>query len=434
MMRSGFKAEVWRCLAVVAACALIGLFCGRTAVGIALGCAGYLLWLFTRIYQLEKWINLTRRNGSPQQDLPGLWADVSYDIQRLINRHDKEKARLQGIVQRVQEMTAALTDAVILVDRKGNMEWWNQAAERLFGFRKVDAGHKLTNVIRHPNFVQYFEQKIYASPLQISLWQTDQHLEFQIHTYGEGARVIIARDITRLIKLEQMRKDFVANVSHELRTPLTVIRGYLETLAESPQLPVAWQKIVQQMEQQTQRITLLSNDLITLAKLETDQKEAPKAIAVAPLIDSIMADAKAVSGGHHELRSQGDEDLALLGSERELRSAISNLVVNAINYSPNGGLIEVIYGRDKDGAAITVRDQGIGIDPKHIPRLTERFYRVDPSRSVASGGTGLGLAIVKHVLLRHNAELVITSKLDKGSEFSCRFPASMVTDTPFSDA
>lgn len=429
MSRSGFKTEVWRCIGVVSACGLVGLIAGSAAAGMAIGSAGYLCWLFIQIYQLEKWIYRARQTSAPaKEELHGVWADIGYDVQLLLARHEKEKQRLQAVVHRVQEMTTALTDAVILVDHRSNMEWWNKAAEQLFDFRDVDLGHKLTNLIRHPKFIHYFDQKSYAMPLELTMWRKDQHLEFQVHTFGEGERLVIVRDITRLFKLEQMRKDFVANVSHELRTPLTVIRGYLETLADSPQLPKPWHKIIQQMEQQSQRMTLLINDLITLAKLETDQKEpATSPIAVAHLVDSVLTDALSLSGSlQHQLTASGDRDLALIGSERELRSAISNLVVNAINYSPAGSRVEVRYEREAGGAVVRVRDQGIGIDSKHIPRLTERFYRVDASRSAASGGTGLGLAIVKHVLLRHNAELTITSQGGKGSEFSCHFPPSMV--------
>jgi two-component system phosphate regulon sensor histidine kinase PhoR len=431
MTRSGFKAEVWRCLIAVSVCTIAGLFAGRGITGFALGCAGYLLWLFVQIYRLEKWINRTRRGSTTTEELRGLWADLSYDVQLMLARHEKEKQRLQAVLQRMQDMATALTDAVILVDRRGNMEWWNKAAGRLFDFRDADRGQKLPNLIRYPEFIHYFDEKNYAAPLKLTLWQKDQHLELQIHLYGEGERLVMARDITRVFKLEEMRKDFVANVSHELRTPLTVIRGYLETLADSPQLSASGQKMILQMEQQTQRMTLLINDLITLAKLETDQLEPATAVPLTPLIDSILADARSLSGERgHKLIASGDCDLALIGNERELRSAITNLVVNAINYSPPGSQVEVRYQRENGGAVVRVRDQGIGIDPKHIPRITERFYRVDASRSVASGGTGLGLAIVKHVLLRHHAELKITSQLGKGSEFSCHFPSSMVEPLP----
>lgn len=428
MFRSGFKAELWLCFAWLAGFAAVGLASGYFVPALSVGLAALLVRLFVRIYQLEDWVSRTRRGIAPQkEELKGLWAEVAYDVQLLIAKHEKEKSRLQTVVHRVQEMTTALTDAVILIDRRGNMEWWNRAAEVLFDFREVDRGHKLTNLIRHPRFVQYFEQRDYLAPLELTLWREDQHLEFQVHAFGEGERLVIARDVTRLFRLEEMRKDFVANVSHELRTPLTVIRGYLETLTDSPQLPPVWAKAVQQMEQQSHRMTLLINDLITLAKLETDEKQhATTPVALAPMIADIIDDAQAVSG-EHTFTAKGDETLAIIGNERELYSALSNLVINAINHSGNATRIDIKYKRLPNKTVVEVCDNGVGIDPKHLPRLTERFYRVDPSRSARSGGTGLGLAIVKHVLLRHNAELVIHSEPGKGSSFACHFPGSIVS-------
>jgi len=434
MLRSGLKAEIWRCIAIITLCTLIGLFFGRATFAFAASCCGCLIWLLVQIQRLGKWVHRTRSaTAPPQEELGGIWSDISYDIQLMIARHEKEKQRLQAVVHRVQEMTTALTDAVILVDRRSNIEWWNTTATRLFDFRDVDQGHKLTNLIRHPSFIQYFDLKSYTTPLELTMWRKDLHLEFQIHVFGDGERLVIARDITRLFKLEQMRKDFVANVSHELRTPLTVIRGYLETLADSPKLPPGLQRMVQQMEEQSQRMTLLINDLITLSKLETDLKEpASLPIALEPMIAGVAADARNLSKAHQIVVS-GPRDLALMGNEVELRSAVSNLVINAINYSPAGSRIDIHYDFQSQGAVIRVRDQGLGIEPKHLPRLTERFYRVDPSRSVASGGTGLGLAIVKHVLLRHNAELKIQSQPGKGSEFACYFPQSIVCRLPPTD-
>lgn len=431
MGRGGLSTEIWRCAWMVGVFAFIGIIAGQFFALLSFGLFVYLAWIFFNIYHLEEWVHQARRNNAPAKDeLQGIWQEIGYDVQLLLARHEKEKQRLQTVVNRVQEMTSALADSVILIDAKGNMEWWNQAAQRLFNFRTIDHGHKLTNLIRHPRFIHYFDGRQYHSPLELTMWQKDQHLEFQVHTFGEGERLVICRDITRLFKLEQMRKDFVANVSHELRTPLTVIRGYIETLADSPNTPPAWAKALQQMEQQGQRMTLLINDLITLAKLETDQKEEiGEAVAIAPMIQGIVNDAKTISGEkNHHFDVSGDPTLAIIGNSNELRSAISNLVVNAINYSAADTDIAIRFNRLSHGASISVCDLGIGIDPKHIPRLTERFYRVDTGRSVAAGGTGLGLAIVKHVLLRHNAELRIESQPGRGSEFSCIFPPSIVTD------
>lgn len=429
MGRGGLKSEIWRCVSILFACGLVGAVLGHFWLCLFTGSLFYVGWLFFSIYRFEIWVHNLSDHKQNSGDLQGLWQDISYDLHRIVSRHDKEKKRLQGVVNRVKEMTSALTDAVVLIDVRGNMEWWNKAAQRLFNFRDMDQGHKLTNLIRHPKFIHYFDQQEYRTPLELTMWRKDRHLEFQVHPFGAGERLVIVRDITRLFKLEQMRKDFVANVSHELRTPLTVIRGYIETLADSPNVPSKWGSAFGQMEQQAERMTALINDLIALTKLETDQKEEQEeTIHIEELISSLIRDARAiVSEQKHVFEISGDPALGIVGNHNELRSAVSNLIVNAINYSSENSTITVEYGFNPDGAEISIIDRGIGIDPKHIPRLTERFYRVDASRSVAAGGTGLGLAIVKHVLLRHNAELRIQSKLGQGSIFTCQFSSGVVT-------
>ncbi len=433
MGRGGLLPELWRCLQIIGISALVGLISGKLLLAVSLSLLGCLLWLFYNIYRLETWIHNARQlNHRNKDELRGVWQDIGYDVELMLSKHEKEKQRLNAVVHRVQEMAAALTDAVILIDTKGNMEWWNTAAEQMFNFREIDRGHKLTNLIRHPGFITYFDSRKYGSPLVLTLWRKEQQLEVQVHSFGEGERLVTARDITRLFKLEQMRKDFVANVSHELRTPLTVIRGYIETLADSPSAPPAWGKALQQMEQQAQRMTLLINDLITLTKLETDQKEETNhPVPIIPLLHTVIQDAKTISGEKkHTISLLDAEPFGIIGNQRELNSAFSNILINAINYSPENTTITLHCKRTSDGATVSIRDQGLGIDPKHIPRLTERFYRVDAGRSVAAGGTGLGLAIVKHVLLRHNAELRIESQVGKGSLFSCVFPESLIADIP----
>ncbi len=423
MFGSGLKAEIWRFISFTGFCLLLGLIVGSTQPVMLVGFIGYIIWLIAQIHRLEDWVNQARRGTLPHKDeLNSVWSDIAYDIQLMMNRHEKEKQRLRSVVHRVQEMTTALTDGVILIDKRGNIDWWNAAAEHLFEFREIDRGHKLTNLIRHPKFIQYFDKRDYSIPLELTMWRKDQYVEFQVHTFGEGERLVIARDITRLFKLEQMRKDFVANVSHELRTPLTVIQGYVETLSDASNIPKPWTKALQQMEAQCQRMTLLINDLITLTKLETSEKESEKPVLLQPLVETIVSDAKALSGdGQHQFFITGRTDITITGSDRELRSAISNLVVNAINYSKPQSKITIDLQKNTNEVVVAVSDSGIGIDPKHLPRITERFYRVDQGRSVATGGTGLGLAIVKHVLLRHNAELKVTSQPGKGSTFSCHF-------------
>lgn len=425
MIRRGFKAELYWFLLYISVAGLIGYLSGFFLFALLAALGLYVTWTFRQIYALEKWILRTRRRSMPDNDLAGVWGDIADDVTLMHNRFEKENQRLQAVVTRVQDMTAALTDAVVVTNHDGIIEWWNGAAERLLGFQSMDRRHAITNLIRHPRFVSYFETADYEEPLTLSdLRRQQQHLEFQVHVFAEGDRLIVVRDVTGLFKLEQMRKDFVANVSHELRTPLTVIRGYVEALAGTEAVPPVWDKALRHIQQQSVRMASLIDDLITLTRLETDLREPKQdTVALAPLFSTIVSEAQAVSGDRkHRFSVEGAEGLALTGTARELRSAFSNLIINAVNYSPPASDIRVLCREDRLGISVTVSDNGPGIDPKHIPRLTERFYRVDSGRSVATGGTGLGLAIVKHILLRHDAELKITSTLGKGSHFTCHFP------------
>jgi two-component system phosphate regulon sensor histidine kinase PhoR len=315
-----------------------------------------------------------------------------------------------------------------MLDAQGNLEWWNRAAETLLGLkRNQDGGQPITNLIRHPRFQEYFRQDSYAEPLELAS-PIDDHirLQYQVTLYGNGEHLMLVRDVTRVHQLEQMRKDFVANVSHELRTPLTVITGYLETLLDNVEaINPRWSRALQQMQQQGTRMQNLLNDLLLLARLEaSDHPAASKPVAVEPLLQSILADAQALSAGNaHQISLEADPALRLKGSESELRSAFSNLVFNAVKYTPAGGRIHIRWWADAHGAHLAVEDDGPGIEAKHVPRLTERFYRVDASRSANTGGTGLGLAIVKHVLIHHRGKLQIHSTPGKGSTFTCHFPA-----------
>ena len=354
--------------------------------------------------------------------------DSIYHLQR---RDQKVRGRLQAVIDRVQESTAALKDAVIMLDRDGNLEWWNIAAEKLLGLKTPqDSGQQITNLVRDPRFIEYFENHNYNEPLELPSPVSDRlRLQFHITQYGNREHLMLVRDITRLFQLEQMRKDFVANVSHELRTPLTVISGYLETLLDNVEdVNPRWLRALQQMQQQGGRMQNLLNDLLLLAKLEaTDYPSDNQPVAVDLLLLSIKNDAQALSGErHHRISLEADPHLKLKGSETELRSAFSNLVFNAVKYTPDEGSIQIRWWGDEQGAHLSVQDSGLGIEAKHLPRLTERFYRVDSSRASNTGGTGLGLAIVKHVLLRHRARLDITSTLGKGSTFTCHFPTLQV--------
>lgn len=417
-------------LLLASACLLLGLITGYYAWCLAVGLGLYLAWTLKQLLRLHLWLR-DHQPDEPPPDGYGLWGDVFDSIYHLQRRDQRVRGRLQAVIDRVQESTAALKDAVIMLDADGNLEWWNRAAETLLGLKTPqDSGQPVANLVRHPRFKEYFEAGNYQEPLEIPSPISD-HLRVQllITRYGNNEHLMLVRDVTRIHQLEQMRKDFIANVSHELRTPLTVIAGYLETLLDNVEdVNPRWQRALQQMQQQGNRMQTLLNDLLLLAKLEaTDYPSDNQPVAVEALLRTIKSDALALSGQrNHQISLEADPDALLKGSESELRSAFSNLVFNAVKYTPDGGQVRIRWWADSQGAHLSVQDSGIGIDSKHLPRLTERFYRVDSSRASNTGGTGLGLAIVKHVLLRHRARLEISSVPGHGSTFTCHFaPAQL---------
>ncbi len=420
-----------RLLLLLAACGLIGLITGQYAWALAIGLGAYLLWHLKQLLRLHAWLRERQPDDAPPEGY-GLWGEVFDSIYHLQRRDQRVRGRLQAVIDRVQESTAALRDAVIMLDSEGNLEWWNRAAEQLLGLKTPqDSGQAITNLVRHPRLKEYFEAGQYQEALEIPSPINDrQRLQLQITRYGNNEHLMFVRDVTRLHQLEQMRKDFVANVSHELRTPLTVISGYLETLLDNvEEVNPRWLRALQQMQQQGSRMQNLLNDLLLLAKLEaTDYPSDNQPVAMDLLLLSIRNDAQALSGSrNHRISLEADHQVRLKGSEAELRSAFSNLVFNAVKYSPEESEIRIRWWADEQGGHFSVADSGIGIEAKHLPRLTERFYRVDSSRASTTGGTGLGLAIVKHVLLRHRARLDITSVPGKGSTFTCHFPAQQLS-------
>ncbi|GIZ13711.1 phosphate regulon sensor protein PhoR [Pseudomonas sp. NCCP-436] len=416
-------------LLLIAGCLLLGFITGEYGWAMAAGLALHLGWTLSQLLRLHKWL-LEHRPDEPPPDGYGLWGEVFDSIYHLQRRNQKARGRLQAVIDRVQESTAALKDAVVMLDSQGNLEWWNRAAETLLGLKTPqDSGQPITNLVRNPRFKDYFERGQYADALEIPSPLNDRlRLQVYVTRYGNQEHLLLVRDVTRLHQLEQMRKDFVANVSHELRTPLTVISGYLETLLDNvEEVNPRWQRALQQMQQQSTRMQALLNDLLLLARLEaTDYPSDNQPVAVHRLLQVVVHDAQALSAGQHRIELDADPLLCLKGSEGELRSAFSNLVFNAVKYTPAGGEIRICWRTDEDGAQLLVEDTGIGIEAKHLPRLTERFYRVDSSRASTTGGTGLGLAIVKHVLLRHRGQLRVVSEVGRGSIFSCHFASAQV--------
>ncbi|WP_108446232.1 phosphate regulon sensor histidine kinase PhoR [Halomonas denitrificans] len=425
-----WRREGVRLAALVAAGALLGWPFAAVPTGIAVGLAACLAFHLRQLHALHQW--LTHR---PQEEPPaasGLWGELFDRLYRYQKSQRLTQQRLRATLQRIQESSEAMRDSVVMLDRHGDLEWWNSAAEQMLGFQpQQDRGQHITNLLRDPRFVDYFHGRDYREPLTLaSPIDESRILQFQITLYGDDERLVMARDITRLHRLEQMRRDFVANVSHELRTPLTVLAGYLETYTDmADALPSRLGRGLSSMQAQTERMQNLVDDLLLLSRLEIDRggrHDGP--VDMAALLEAVRRDAEALSGGHHVISVEDTATGALVGNEKEIRSALSNLAFNAVRYSGDGCHIVLRWRPQGDGACLEVQDDGEGIDPVHLPRLTERFYRVDKGRSTATGGTGLGLAIVKHVLLRHDARLEIDSRPGRGATFRCVFPVTRLVD------
>lgn len=424
-MLRDWRPHLNRLLLVLAAAGLVGLLLGLVVELLAIALAGILAYSTFQLFRLHQWLQATEREPSNPPEARGLWGDVYDGIYRLQRREREAREHLTSIIDKAQESTAALDMAVLMINRQGELEWWNQAANRLLGLQAADRRRPLTNLLRDPKFLEYYDNGDYSHPLKMPApVDKSRMLEIGVTWFGEGERLMLVRDITPLHRLETMRRDFVGNVSHELRTPITVIMGYLETLLDNRDtLDSRWIKPVEQMYQQSRRMENIIRDLLTLTQLETKPVSRERtAIDTLPLLSEIRSDAQNLYGEkQHQFHIEGETAL-LQGNRNELYSALSNLVFNAAKYTPPGGTIILSGKRSDTGYIVEVSDNGPGIESQHIPRLTERFYRVDESRSADTGGTGLGLAIVKHVLARHNANLEIISEPGKGSRFLCHFP------------
>ena len=341
-----------------------------------------------------------------------------------LNDHDYASDQLT----KIRSALRALRDAVILLNEDDNLEWWNQAAQDLLSLELGDEGKSIFDFIRVPEFRQYYQATTAPGDgVHIESWQDPKrYLKCELTPFGDE-KLLIIYDVTRLQHLEEMRRDFVANVSHELRTPLTVMMGYLENFSDQPDMPPHWRRGFELMTQQTARMNRIVNDLLLLSRIEIEETHELNYIDMTRLLTHVYDDAQAYNQEYgHTIHLQIDTYDGLYGSEMYLNSALSNLVINAIKYTPKGGNIAISWTKTAGGCRFAVEDNGIGIAPQHIARLTERFYRIDKGRSRATGGTGLGLAIVKHVLYQHEANLQIESVEGVGSTFSMVFPDAYV--------
>jgi len=418
--------ELWRFVALNILALMMGLVLGQVAIALLVACSLYFIWHIYHLYQLERWI--ANRDTTSPPNARGIWGDVFYHIYKLQRRNRKRKKKLADMLTRFQESTAAMPDATIVLNAENEIEWFNKAAKQLLGLKsKQDIRQRIDNLVRLPLFVGYLMRGNFQRPLEIaSPVDADIRLSIRVVGYGKNQKLMIVRDVTRLHQLETMRRDFVANVSHELKTPLTVISGYLENLidadAENEQSN-PWTSVLTLMHQQSDRMQQIVDDLLLLSRLEMDEDSPSMSPVPMPgLVAAICEDIRLMAKEKQQkVEVENNNALWLEGNEKELYSAFLNLATNAIKYTPAGGKIIIRWYLKGDAACFEVQDSGIGIAHEHIPRLTERFYRVDAGRSREQGGTGLGLAIVKHVLLRHHAKFSISSEIDQGSIFSCTF-------------
>ena len=432
--RSPWPAVVGRLAMVLILFAAVGWLVGQVVLGMLLGTTAYLGWNLFNEVRLERWLREGRTLEPPSSR--GLWGEIFNGIYRLQRRQRRRRKRLSAILQGVRETINAMPDGAVILQDHGEIQWWNGAARNLLGLHwPQDEGQRIDNLFRHPEFGTFIRER-HAGASSISLPSPQDErlmLEIRVIPYGHNQRLLLVRDISRLYRLERMRRDFVANISHELRTPLTVIQGVSETLADGllSRSPEAARPL-ELIEQQTRRMQRLVEDLLMLSRLETEGKPVDrKQFNVQRMLTLIVDEARALGEeAQHHVELECDPELTLHGDESELRSAFSNLVFNAVKYTPKGGRIIVRWHAEGGGARFSVEDTGIGIPEHHLPRITERFYRVDGGRSSRTGGTGLGLAIVKHVLGRYDARLEVHSVPGRGSTFSCHFPAAVVGRPP----
>ncbi len=413
----------------------LGLVLGRLWAGLACALAAHLTWQLIVLFRVEWW--LRHRSLEDPPDIRGVWGEVISQIVRLHRRKRFHKQRFVQLMRQLQRSTAALPNGVVILNGQREIVWFNRMAGKLLDLKRTaDLGLRIENLLREPEFARYLTRADFSNPVVIRrATREDCHLSLQIVPYGEGQQLLLAADVSRQMRLEAVRRDFVANASHELRSPLTVIAGYLETLGQDPALDAELAAPVAEMRRQAERMTGIIRDLLELSRLEqSDEPVAGEWLEVSALIGLLRKDVLARPVHPREVRMRIDSDAALLGDEGEIHSAFSNLVDNAAKYTPAEGSIEMRWWVDEDGGHFAVTDTGIGIPAEHLPRLTERFYRVDPGRSRSTGGSGLGLAIVKHVLQRHGGELEIGSVLGKGSTFTCHFPPQRVRRMPLASA
>lgn len=386
---------------------------------------GLLIWHFWNLLQLSWWLWVDRSMTPPPGH--GSWEPLLYGLHQMQLRNKKRRRELGSLIKRFRSGAESLPDAVVLTTEEGVIFWCNGLAQQLLGLRwPDDNGQNILNLLRYPEFTQYLKQQAFAKPLNLVL-NNGRHLEIRVMPYSEQQLLMVARDVTQMHQLEGARRNFFANVSHELRTPLTVLQGYLEMMQEQTLAGATREKALHTMREQTSRMEGLVKQLLTLSKIEASPIQTPNEVIDVPMMLRVVErEAQTLSQQRQTFEFHVDNSLKVLGTDEQMRSAISNLVYNAVNHTPAGTHITVSWQRVANGVEFSVEDNGPGIAAEHIPRLTERFYRVDKARSRQTGGSGLGLAIVKHAVNHHDSRLEITSEPGKSTRFSFTLPERFI--------
>ncbi|QFI36407.1 phosphate regulon sensor histidine kinase PhoR [Moritella marina ATCC 15381] len=418
-----FLSGLWRLLYWYIPFFLVGLIIDDITLSLLIAAGINVIALYRNQYVLHKWLWVGRSATPPEGK--GSWESIFNGIYSLQRRHKRKRKELRVVIRRFREGAEALPDAVVALDTDYSIMWCNKLAQQMIGLKwPEDANQHIGNLIRTPDFIQYLNSKDYQEPLEItSPTHNSKTLEIRIMTYTDDQSMLVARDVTELRQLEQVRRNFMGNVSHELRTPLTVLKGYLEMLEpdESDKMFLRAHKV---MSEQTARMDSLVNQLLALSRIEAAQAVDFEKQVDIPFMLSMLEQEVLILGADKALNVTFtiEHGLFAMGDESQLRSAVSNLIYNAVRYTPEKGDVIVEWKKTAAGGSFSVKDNGDGISAEHLHHLTERFYRVDDARSRDSGGSGIGLSIVKHVLTNHDCLLNIDSKVNKGSCFSFTLP------------
>ena len=428
-MNNSWLASAFRHILIVLAGALIGAIYGQAALGAFFALGALLLRHLYNMSQLEQWLTTGNMNHMPSGD--GIWARIFARARFISAQSQANRKKYRRMIKELRAATKAFPDGGVILSDNHEIIACNKMACQLLGLkRKRDRGQKIDNFIRNPDFVAFLEKEGFRESIEIPAPQSDKWLSCRLLPYGMNQKLLLVTDISQAKKLETTRTDFVANASHELRSPLTVLTGYLDAMGDDDKLPEFWRQPIADMREQTYRMEQLVTDLLQLSKLESSASSSMEHVVdVGAILSTAIREAMAQDPHPQSIELELNTGAKLFGVEAEIQSVVTNLISNAVRYTPEDGHINVIWDSDDKGVFLEVRDTGIGIAAEDIPRLTERFFRADSGRARQKGGTGLGLAIVKYALKRHDAELSIFSEPGEGSRFVCHFAPERISES-----